>query len=170
MVVGVPFRFTVRPTSERSRPKRRFHSPSPIMATLAAPGFSSASSKARPATGCTPSRRSSDGLMRLPESCSGSPPPLSVMVLKPTAAMPSRLRACSRQLRKLSTDAAKTGRFSLSLRSATCTRRSGWPNGRGRRITALTTLKIAVLAAIASAMVRTTVVVNSGVLDRTRRA
>ena len=53
-------------------------------------------------------------------------------------------------------------RFSLSLRSATQYNRSGSANGSGRSITALTTLKMAVLAPMPSATVSTTARVNSG--------
>ena len=162
-VVGTPFSVRVRPISVRSAPKRRFQRPSPIIATGAALGFSSSSVNARPATGGTPSTRVSAGLMRLPESCSGSPAPVSVTALNPTAASSSNVCVCSRHERKFSPDAPKLGRLSLSFFSATCISRVGSAKGNGRRSTALTTLKMAVLAAIARATVRTMAAVNIGV-------
>jgi hypothetical protein len=52
--------------------------------------------------------------------------------------------------------------LSLSFFSATRIRRSGAWNGSGRNITAFTTLKIAVLEPIVSAMVNTAVAVKTG--------
>jgi hypothetical protein len=57
--------------------------------------------------------------------------------------------------RKFNTETAKLGRLNLSFFSATCTSRSGSVNGNGRTITAFTTLKIVVFAAMASATVTT---------------
>jgi hypothetical protein len=62
----------------------------------------------------------------------------------------------------LSTDTPKIGRCIASFFSPTCTSRSGAANGSGRTSTVLTTLKIAVLAPIASATVSTTAALNTG--------
>jgi hypothetical protein len=70
----------------------------------------------------------------------------------------------------LSAEVVKVGRLSLSFFSATHTRRSGSANGRGRRRTLSTTLKIAVLAPMASATVARTAIVKSGDLRRLRTA
>ena len=78
IVVGVSFSVIVRPTSVGSPPNRRFQRPSPIIATGGAPGFSSSSVNARPATGRTPSTDVSAGLIRFPLNCSGSPVPVKV--------------------------------------------------------------------------------------------
>jgi len=51
----------------------------------------------------------------------------------------------------------------LSFFSATCTNRLGSLNGSGRSNTAFTTLKIVVLAPMASMTVRITAAVNNGV-------
>ena len=162
-MTGRPFNVTARPTTAGSRPNRRAHSPSPIIATGGAPGRSSSGVNARPATGARPSSGMSEGLTRLPDSCSGSPRPLSVKLEKPIALSASTLRARSRHESKLSTDAPKFGRPSASFFSATWISRPGSANGSGRSSTALTTLKkIAVLAAIASATVPTTAAVNIG--------
>ena len=61
MVYAVPFNVAARPTMSGAPPKRRFHSDSLIIATGAAPGFSSASANPCPTIGFTPSRGSSDG-------------------------------------------------------------------------------------------------------------
>ena len=152
----------MRPIRARSPPKRRFQRPSLIIATGAALSFSSSSVNTRPATGEMPSTRVNAGLMRFPESCSGSPAPVSVYALDITAPSSSNVCVCSRQETKFRTDEAKVGRLSLSFFSATCNTRAGSRNGSERIITALTTLKIEVLAAIASATVRMTATENSG--------
>ena len=95
-IVEVSLRMIVRPMSPRSAPKRRFHRPFPSMDTGAALGCSSSSVNARPAIGGIPSTRVSAGLIRLPESCSGSPVPVIVQLLKPTAASSLKLLDCSR--------------------------------------------------------------------------
>ena len=59
-------------------------------------------------------------------------------------------------------EAPKRGRLSRALLSHTSTRRSGWWNGSGLNRTALTTLKIALLAPMASAVVSNTTSVNMG--------
>jgi hypothetical protein len=70
----------------------------------------------------------------------------------------------------LSTEAEKFEMLSLSFFSATCIRRSGEANGSGRISTALTTLKIAVLAPIVRAMASTVAVVKMGDLGSVRTA
>jgi hypothetical protein len=85
-VVGTPFSVTLRPTIDGSRPKRRVQTPAPIIATGAAPGFSSSSVNPRPATGDKPRALSSPGLMRLPANCSGSPRPVRLKLPNPIAA------------------------------------------------------------------------------------
>ena len=168
-VTGVLFSVMTRPTSDGSRPKRRVHRRSPIMAT-AAPGFSSASVNPRPATGAIPSTFSSAGLMRLPTNCSGSPAPLRLKLVNPIAASWSNARVSSRHDTKFSTDAPKFGRLSRSFFSATWTRRCESANGNGRSSTAFTTVNIAVFAAIASATVSMTAAENAGVRRIVRSA
>jgi hypothetical protein len=70
----------------------------------------------------------------------------------------------------LSTEAEKFEMLSLSFFSATCIRRPGEANGRGRMRTALTTLKIAVLAPMVRAMVSTVAAVKTGDLRSVRTA
>ena len=72
-VVSTPFSVSLRPTIDGSPPKRRFHSPSPIITTFSAPGRSSPSLKERPRTGLMPSSGNSDGVTVPPANCSGSP-------------------------------------------------------------------------------------------------
>jgi hypothetical protein len=78
------------------------------------------------------------------------------------SAIPGAAQSSSRHDKKFNTEAAKLGRLSLSFFSATCTNRSGSVNGNGT-ITAYTTLKMVVFAAMASATVTTTAAVKAGV-------
>ena len=55
------------------------------------------------------------------------------------------------------------------LRHTNCTRRSGSGYGSGRSMTALTTLKMAALAPMPSASVRSAAVVNAGVRTSVRQ-
>ena len=169
-VVGTPSREMVRPTRDGSDAKRRFHRPSPMMATVALPGFSSSAVNSRPAMSLVPSTWVRAGLMWFPVSCSGSPVPVSVNVAKPTPASCSNDCVCSRQEIKFNTEALKLGRLSLSFFSATCMIRSDSAKGRDRIITAFTTVKMVALAAIAIATVRTTVTVNRGARHMIRTA
>ena len=169
-VVGTPSSEIVRPTRAGSDAKRRFHRPSPMMATDAPPGFSSSAVNSRPAMSLVPSICVRAGLMWFPVSCSGSPFPLRVNVAKPTPASCSNDCVCSRQERKFNMEAAKVGRLSLSFFSATCMIRSDSAKGSERIITAFTTVKMVALAAIAIATVRTTVAVKSGVRNMRRTA
>ena len=98
-VQSTPFSVTFLPTSEGSAPKRRRQSPSLTIATGALPGLSSPSRKARPTTGWMPSSGISEGLIRLPVNCSGSPCPLRLNDENDTAPSRSKVCVCSDQER-----------------------------------------------------------------------
>ena len=86
------------------------------------------------------------------------------------AAIAWKLFACARQSRKLGCEVANVGQPRSTLLSQILTSWPGFDNGNGRSITALTTLKIAVLAPTPRASVIAATSVNPGLLRSDRAA
>jgi hypothetical protein len=105
-----------------------------------------------------------------PGTTSASPFDVHVNPALFVAASDSNARDCDRQSRKLGCDTANVGQPRSTLLSQTRTRRSGSVNGSGRSITALTTLKMAVVAPTPSASVRAAMAVKPGLFRRARAA
>ena len=80
----------------------------------------------------------------------------------------SKLRFCARQSKKSGPAMVVLRAPVLRLVLVTTITRSGWSNGIGRRTTALTTLKIAVVAPMPSARVRMAVAAKPGWRIRVR--
>ena len=76
-VWSTPLSVRLRPTIDGSPPKRRFQSPSLIIATRALPGDPRLRGTIAPSTGLMPSNGKSDGVSVPPPNCSGSPCPVN---------------------------------------------------------------------------------------------
>ncbi len=155
IVCGSSLRRTVWPTMSPRAPNRCRQMPSLSTATRGAPGPSSPAVKPRPSAGLTSSTSKKFALTIAPERLSGRSPPESASVACRNAASPARLRARTRQSRKLAGEASKLFCLVCVFTSVTSTRSSGLANGSGRSSTALTMLKIAALAPTPTAMVST---------------
>ncbi len=166
-----PLSTSVRPRTPGSRPKRRSQKPSPSRTTPSAPGLSSAAEKPRPRTGGLPRVANAPEVTWRPFSRSGSStalPPTALRMkscpLYPT--IDSNTEPWSRTSLKFATEKLISG--TCSDHSVRSTSRSASGYGRGRRRIALITLKIAVLAPMPSARVRTATRVKAGVRRRAR--
>ncbi len=157
-----------RPTMSLLPPKRDFHNWW-LRITTRVPGLSSVAAKVRPNIGVA--RKTSNRFaVAMPASrWRGSPSPVSVNELLSYAATDSKAWVCDRKSEK---SGKLSGRSSPVRRSRPRSATSRWLSGKGSgwRITALTTLKIAVFAPMPSARVRTTIAVKPGLLPSTRSA
>ena len=105
-----------------------------------------------------------------PSTISASPFAVHVKPALFIAASDSKLPACARQSRKFGCEVANVGQPRSTLLSQMRTSRSGSAKGSGRNITALTTLKIAVLAPTPSASVTAATRVKPGLFRSARPA
>src|SRR4030095_4169588 len=165
IVYGCAFSVIVRPTTVGSAPNARRQNPSLSSTTrVLPPGRSSSSRKLRPSTGEIFSVGGKVAVTLRPGMTSASPFDVQVNPALVVAASDSNARDCERQSRKLGCDAANVDQPRSTLLSQTRTRRSGSVNGSGRSITALTTLKMAVVAPTPNASVRAPMAVKPGLL------
>src|SRR5262245_12573060 len=160
------------PIAPGSPPKRRGHSSWLRMTGTGGPpagggpgarNGSSSSVKSRPRKGAAPRTRKK--LPRTPASriCSGSPPPVTeTSGTLFEIAIESKSVARCRKSRMSGAAIGACGKLVLTIRFQIITRRSGSRYGSGRSSTASMTLKIAVVAPIPSARVRSATVVNPG--------
>ena len=161
-VYGSPFNVTGRPRTFGSPPKRRCQSRWLRMTSCSRPGSVSSGRNRRPRAGCTPSIGSTSSVRRTAWMLSGSSVPVRFGVQLSAAPMLSNTVFCRRQSTKF---AGATG---LLPRCSSTVSSPGARYGRGRRSTALTTLKIAVLAPMPSARASTAAAVKAGVRARAR--
>src|ERR1019366_6587705 len=135
-----------------------------------ADGAPSSSTKSRPSTTRTPSSEKRFVVTLATVTCSGFPSsPVSACRVVETPAIPARCAVFARRSFRSpgTTEMSRASRLRKSL--VITNSRFGLAYGSGRSSTALVTLKIALLAPIPSARVRTAVTVNAGFL-RSERA
>ena len=163
-VYGSPFNVTGRPRIFGSPPKRRCQSRWLRMTSCSRPGSVSSGRNRRPRVGCTPSIGSTSSVRRTAWMLSGSSVPVRFGVQLSAAPMLSNTVFCRRQSTKF---AGATGLLAAVQQHGELLRAARY--GRGRRRTALTTLKIAVLAPMPSARASTAAAVKAGVRARAAR-
>ena len=146
-----------------ARPNDRVHSDSLMSATFGPLAASSATVNVRPAMGATPSIGSKPRLVTSAARRTGSPcggAKLTSAPITPSSAANARLSRW--KSRKSGTDAGSRVVPVWRSVSQTITRRSNSTTGVARSSTPSTTLKIAVVAPMASASVRTATTENPG--------
>ena len=154
-----------------ARPNDRVHSDSLMRATFGPLAVSSSTVKARPAMGAMPSIGSRPRLVIKAASLTGSPCGGAKLTSVPiTPSMAVMVRLSRWKSRKSGTDAGSRVVPVCRSVSHTITSRSSSTTGVARSRTPSTTLKIAVVAPIASASVRTATTVKPGRAASPRRA
>ena len=166
MVYGWPSSVMEPPRTSGSDPRRPSQKRWVTTATGSAPSHVSSPVKVRPSAAETPSvRKKSPSTSRM-RITSGRSPPVSVRQRPAFAPQDSKVRVLWLQSLKFGME-SEIEKPEGAMTSGT-KRSSGSLTGRGSRSTALATLKIAVLAAIPSAMVNAATMAKPGRLSRVR--
>ncbi len=112
--------------------------------------------------GCMPNVSKNPGMVCSAGTSSARPSPASIALRDVKAAIPSKLRLCARHASTSGYDATSCVSPLFVLVAQMRTSRSEAGKGSGRSSTALTTLKMAVLAPMPSPRVRTATIVKVG--------
>ena len=158
---GIPLSVSVDPTASLFIANRRDQNRRESTTVACCPGRSSASPNPEPTAIGTPSRSKKLAVTRTPGSCSGvasAPVRLNVSYVYAERRSNNRSRAASSENEANEIVASRMSRFGFAC--VRVTMRSAFRNGSGRRRTASTTLKTAVLAPTPSAIVATATAEN----------
>ena len=141
-----------------------------MTAIAAAPGASSPATNARPRTGAARNTVKNSAVAMVAGTCSAWPFAMTVAVLSVVAAIDSNVRDWRAQSTKFAGATENVGQPRCRLFSNRMISRSLCGNGNGCSTTALTTLKMAVVAPMPSASVSRATAVKPGCCRSSRRA
>ena len=157
---GSPSTTIVRPTTERSASKRRFHNASLKITTWCRPNVSSSRTNVRPRAVCAPSASKKPLVTWKPATRSGWPRSRRFASHQASAERKINFVACARQSKKLAGDTASFLYCSRGPVSDSSTTASGSFSGYGRSTRRSIRLKMAAFAPSPSASVSVTMAVS----------